>query len=258
MASGSGLLPGGAQPPQGFEPWCLTLRGEQAWRHEVDGGPEALAAWRALRERHPRTGLWPVLLGSDPQVVDQLTWRVEMLARSAPGIPDVEDAPSAPELLATWMGDPTQDEYLNDVPRHLAKLEQDAEAIRQRLTSRPDEEAVRALAGDRVTIALVPAFGGWEVPALLAWSGAERDEIGGPEHLSVLHFWNDVYGAELVALGLERMECLVDRPPDDARSAFELAVQHYAYCPELMDNLVPAIGALAATLFGRHWLFDWS
>ena len=26
----------------------------------------------------------------------------------------------------------------------------------------------------------------------------------------------------------------------------------------LMDNLVPALGALAATLFGRHWLFDWS
>ena len=111
---------------------------------------------------------------------------------------------SAPELLATWMGDPAQDEYLNDVPRHLAKLEQDAEAIRQRLTARPDEDAVRALAGERVTIALVPAFGGWEVPALLAWSGAERDQIGGPEHLSVLHFWNDVYGAELVALGPAR------------------------------------------------------
>jgi hypothetical protein len=47
------------------------------------------------------------------------------------------------------------------------------------------------------------------------------------------------------------------RPPDDARSAFELAVQHY-YCPQLMDNLVPAMGALAATLFGRYWIFDWS
>jgi len=25
-----------------------------------------------------------------------------------------------------------------------------------------------------------------------------------------------------------------------------------------MDHLAPAIGALAATMFGRHWLFDWS
>ena len=44
---------------------------------------------------------------------------------------------------------------------------------------------------------------------------------------------------------------------EDARAAFELAVQHYAYCPALMDNLAPAMGALAATLFGRHWIFDW-
>ena len=254
----AGLLPGGAEPPPGFEPWCLTLRGEQAWRHEVDGGPGALEAWRQLRDRHGRTGLWPLLLGSDPQVVDQLTWRVEMLARTRPGIPELEDAPDIADLFDGWMSRVAQDGYLDDVPRHLAKLEADAEVIRARIAERPDEAAVRAIAGDRVTIALVPASGGWEVPALLAWSGAERDEIDGPAHLAIHHLWHEVYGAELVAMGLERLECLVERPPTDARGAFELAVQHYTYCPELMDNLVPALGALAATLFGRHWLFDWS
>lgn len=60
-----------------------------------------------------------------------------------------------------------------------------------------------------------------------------------------------------MSLGLERMELLVSRPPDGP-GAFGLAVQQYAYCPALMDDLVPAIGALAATLFGRHWIFDWS
>lgn len=255
---GPALLPGGAQPPQGFEPWCRTLRGDQAWRHEVAGGASALESWRALRARHPRTGLWPVLLGSNPQVVDQLTWRLDTLARDAPGIPTLDEAPQAPELLSQWLGDPSTDEYLEDVPRHLARLTDDAEAIRARLQERPDEAAVSAIDGDRVTIALVPAAGGWELPALLAWSGAEARGIEGPEHLSVLHFWNEVYGAELVSLDLARFECLVDQPPTDARGAFELAVQHYAYCPALMDNLAPAIGALAATLFGRHWLFDWS
>jgi len=42
-------------------------------------------------------------------------------------------------------------------------------------------------------------------------------------------------------MGLEQLECLVTNPPDDARGAFELAVQHYAYCPALMDNLAPAM-----------------
>lgn len=256
--SGVHTLPGGAQPPPGFEPWCTTLRGQQAFRHEVPGGPAALDTWRALRGRHARTGLWPVLLGSDPQVVDQLTWRLGMLARDAPGIPDLADAPDVSELFDRWITAVSDDGYLDDVPSHLAKLEADAEVIRGRLTERPDEAAVAALAGDQVTIALVPAAGGWEVPALLAWSGAERADIGGPEHLAVLHLWHESHGAELVSLGLERMELLVDEPPTDARGAFELAVQHYAYCPALMDNLVPALGALAATLFGRHWLFDWS
>jgi hypothetical protein len=214
--------------------------------------------WRGLRDRHPRTGLWPVILGSDAQVVDQLTWRLDLLARNAPGIPDVATVRSAEELLVEWMGDPAADEYLEDVPRHLAKLEADAASIRDRLAQRPDEAAIRALAGAPVHLALVPAAGGWEVPALLAWSGAEGSRKGGAEHLAILHYWHEQYGADLVAMGLEQLELLVDRPPTDARGAFELAVQHYAYCPALMDNLAPAIGALAATLLGRHWLFDWS
>jgi hypothetical protein len=252
------LLPGGNEPPSGFEPWCITLRGEQAWRHQSAGGPAALELWRAMRDLHPRTGLWPVLLGDDPMVVDQLTWRLEMLARSRPGIPSLDEAPGIAELFDRWMGSIPDDDYLTDVPKHLAKLEADAAAIRDRLMTRPDADAVRAVAGATCTVALVPARAGWEVPALLAWAGAERYHIGGPEHLAVLHFWHEAYGAELVAVGLERLECLVERPPTDARSAFELAVQHYAYCPALMDNLAPAMGALAATLFGRHWLLDWS
>ena len=249
--------PGGADLPPGIEPWCTTLRGEQAWRLEAAGGETAVATWDALRTRHPRTGLWPVVLDGDLQAIDQLTWRVNILAEDRPGIPVLDDAAAAPELFVEWMGDPAADDYLNDVPRHLAKLEADQDQIRARLSDRPDAEAVRAVAGDRVQIALVPAAAGWEVPALLAWSGAERDDIGGAEHLSVLHFWHESYGADLVALGLDTLECLVARPPDDARGAFELAVQQYAYCPALMDNLVPAMGALAATLFGRHWFFDW-
>ncbi len=256
--SATSRLSGGGDLPPGVEPWCRTLRGEQAWRMAVPGGATALQTWEALRDRHPRTGLWPVILGADLQVVDQLTWRVSILAERAPGIPDLDDGPAAQELFVKWLNDPSADDYLNDVPRHLAKLEADEVAIRERLSARPDADAVRAIAGAEVQVALVPAAGGWEIPALLAWSGAENGGIGGNEHQTVLRFWHDAYGADLVALGLEQLECLVARPPADARGAFELAVQHYAYCPALMDNLVPAMGALAATLFGRHWVFDWS
>ena len=75
-----------ADPPAGFEPWCRTLRGEQAWKVEIPGGPTALDTWHAYREQHADTGLWPVLLGGDAQVVDQLTWRVTVVALSQPSV----------------------------------------------------------------------------------------------------------------------------------------------------------------------------
>ena len=217
-----------------------------------------METWEALRARHPRTGLWPVVLGGDLAAIDQLTWRVDILAADRLGIALLDDVRPAPELFMQWMGDPAEDDYLNDVPRHLAKLEADQDHIRSRLAARPDAAAVRAIADEQIQIGLVPAVAGWEVPALLAWAGAERDDLTGADHLSVLHHWHETYGADLVSLGLETMELLVARPPTDARDAFELAVQQYAYCPALMDNLAPAMGALAATLLGRHWYFDWS
>jgi hypothetical protein len=245
--------------PAKLLPWCRTLRGEQAFHFSMRGGPTALEMWRALRDRHAGTGLWPLILGDvSDLVLDQLTWRVQFAVDERPGIPSLDDIPTAPELFVEWLGDPTADAYLGDVPRHLAKLEADEATIRARVAERPDEDAVRALLGEYLQMALVPAAGGWEVPALLAWPGAEKNGHGGAEHLAVLKFWSDSYGAELVSLGIDTMECLVDRPPDEARGAFDLAVQHYAYCPELMDNLVPAMGALAATLFGRHWWFSWA
>jgi len=130
--------------PAGLEPWCKTLRGEQAWRMEIPGGEAALVRWKALRDQHSVTGMWPVLLGADMSIIDQMTWRVSILAEQAPGIPEVSAATPAPELFVQWLGDPAHDDYLGDVPRHLAKLEADQATIRARLEARPDHAAVRA------------------------------------------------------------------------------------------------------------------
>ena len=126
--------------PPGVEPWCKTLR--------------------SLRAQHAETQLWPVVLGADTALIDQLTWRVSILAEDAPGIPDLSAGAPAPELLVRWMGDPKVDDYLHDVPRHLAKLQADEVGIRSRMSARPDEAAVRLVAAERVHLALIPAAGG--------------------------------------------------------------------------------------------------
>ena len=102
----------GAPTPPSYEPWCRTLRGEQAWRVEVAGGATALDAWKILRDSHQESGLWPVILGPDAAMVDQLTWRVDILSEDRPGIPDLADVEPAAELFVRWMGDPAADDAL--------------------------------------------------------------------------------------------------------------------------------------------------
>jgi hypothetical protein len=245
---------GAAFPRDRFTAWTLTVEGDQAWRFRVRGGPAALRAWRTFYELHPRTGLYPVILGDlTDYTLDMLTWRADALAGT--GLPDDEDLPDVVELFVRWMGDVTADSYLRDIPKQIEKF--DADRIKGFLSKRPDEAAVRALAGDAVHMALVPTEEGAKVPALLAWSGAEGAGHTGPDHLVVLRHWSGTHGANLVAMNGESLEFLVDRPADDGPGAFELAVQHHAYCHDLVELDAPNLAAVAAVCLGRHWYFTW-
>jgi len=219
--------------PAGLEPWCKTLRGEQAWRMEIPGGEAALVRWKALRDQHSVTGMWPVLLGADMSIIDQMTWRVSILAEQAPGIPEVSAATPAPELFVQWLGDPAHDDYLGDVPRHLAKLEADQATIRARLEARPDHAAVRAVKEPKVQLALVPAKGGWELPALLAWPGGEGLDIGGTEHLS----------RGLYHSGLTHDPLLVMRHLIDVERVRSIVVAGYSLGGNLTLKLAGDLGA---------------
>ena len=194
-----------------------TLRGEQAWRHEVErrrrwpwprGGPSASAT--------PAPGCGRCMLGADRRSSTSSPGGSRCMAEDRPGIPRLEDVPSAPDLFVRVDGRPGRGRLPQRRPPAPGQARSRRRTqIRDALSTRPDEEAVRAVAGDhreRSPWSRPPA--GWEVPALLAWSGAERDDIGGAEHLSVLHFWHEAYGADLVAMGMDQLECLVGRAPD--------------------------------------------
>ena len=77
------------------------------------------------------------------------------MAEDKLGIFVFDEVAPAPELFVTWMGDPAADDYLTDVPRHLAKLEADQDAIRARRAARADADAVRAVAAGTVQIGRV-------------------------------------------------------------------------------------------------------
>jgi hypothetical protein len=73
-----------------------------------------------------------------------------------------------------------------------------------------------------VFIAKVPAPNSFEALAYIGfggWNECPTDE----EHVGVLRYWHERYGADLVAIGGDMIECTVERPPITQDEALVLA-----------------------------------
>lgn len=202
---------------------------------------QLLPWWRQLRAAHERTGRWPVLLGTDDDVVN--------LGNRFGRDPDAEVArgldldPLA--RLAAWRDDLHEDDP--DAPPR-----GDAEGLR------PQDEDDFDLAGKPGWIGLVTAAAGYLVPGLLAWSGAEDAGLEPADHVAILKRWHDLYGAELAGLGLDVMELWVPYPPAGQAAALAAAEEQYWYCPDVVDQGVETLDALAAVQVpSRRWFFWW-
>lgn len=108
-----------------------------------------------------------------------------------------------------------------------------------------------------VGICKVPTADSWEVPAYLAFGG--WNECPAPEeHVAMLRYWHEKYGAELITLTNDVLECTVSRPPVDAAEAMLLAKEQFVYCPDVVYQGTQTLAALAASLLhGKTWFFWW-
>lgn len=78
------------------------------------------------------------------------------------------------------------------------------------------------------------------------------------EHGALHRHWAAQFGAEPAALGADTVECLVTRPPADKAPALALAAEHQAYCPDIVEQGVGSVAALAGTLLAAPvWYFWW-
>ncbi|MGH3191691.1 MAG: DUF4253 domain-containing protein [Streptosporangiaceae bacterium] len=177
-----------------------------------------LPLWRRLRGAHERSGLWPLILGTDRDIED--------LGRSFGRDLDHEVARG----LAM------------DVTARLAELragatswtdDGDAQEIPPRGETgglRPHDEDAFVLAGKPGWIGLVTVSTGYVVPGMLTWPGAANYDIGPADHVAILKYWHGEYGAELVGLGLDTIELWVPHPPVHAGTTCE---QDWPAMPQL-------------------------
>lgn len=108
------------------------------------------------------------------------------------------------------------------------------------------------------TIALIPVARPAEIPAVLGfgnWNACPAPE----EHVAVLRYWFDVYGAELQAMSPDTLEFHVRTPPLEFPTALRVAIDQFVYAGDiLMQGVHESVGALAQALVGsEHWYFWW-
>ncbi len=111
---------------------------------------------------------------------------------------------------------------------------------------------------DRCHVAMIPTSDGTEAPAHLGFGGASGRPAG-EFYVAALRSWRDRFGAELVSLSPDTMECRVARPPATRDAALALAREQYAICPEEVDQGYGSLSMFAAHLLNASWWhLSWS
>ena len=210
--------------------------------------PQVSQLWSRLAAEFGDTGIWPLVVdadhrftGYDNYLMDTPRGRhKEAVAVLRKGWNDVvgydEDEP---------------DEAIAPFGRQFPGL--------AAATPGPRADSVdRIVAGLSGHLALVAVHRPADAVDAVGWMGAANYD-GDPLDMStVLRSWELRFDAYLVDLGTDTMTLAVGRPPRDLASATAIAAEHYAFCPDNIDQGVGSIREYAASLVNESaWPFWW-
>lgn len=108
-------------------------------------------------------------------------------------------------------------------------------------------------------IALVRARRSADIPAAIGWCGPLNHDNDVARLCAVLRSWEDRFGIRVIALGFDTLTVSVAAPPRTPEEAAAVAVEHYAFCPDNVDQGCGSLEEYAATeVLGRErWSFWW-
>lgn len=214
-------------------------------------GRDAINWWHALRA-HASTVGHPLLLGSDEHL-DRLRESMDGGAREV-GLVDTFDP-------AAWFAARREAAGEGMDPEELTEFENSihgpwpATSPSNAFVTPFDLKTHQPV--ERIWIAIMPIAQPWESAAAIefgAWNECPTPE----EHVVVMRYWYERWGAEPVAITSDTVEMLVDKPPHSQAEALALANEHFAYCEDIVTQGVGTIEALAATLQeAKTWFFWW-
>jgi len=204
------------------EPLLVTPSGAEITGFRSEGDA-ALRWWERLRQAHPESGLWPLLMEADTP---------EYLVDSYPHATVAESLAQAHTLNGAEL-------LAEDGERELRGYPPDyAATIRAELAGAGawPEEPERPGFGlphgggqpEKVVVALVPAAAPWLVPVTLHYGGWNKYPAPA-QHAAIMRYWHHRYGAEPVVWTGTTIQYAVARPPAVRLDALALAWEYRRY-----------------------------
>jgi hypothetical protein len=263
------------------------MRGEKVHGLTVDGY-DAFDLWEKLRDLVPQTSHWPVILGRIGE--EDLPTERRIIATGAEEkieYPDTQSILREAEKIDAieWFENTRRQhiEFLKEgLERRLQKGYEEDAAHYHTLLKQPDDfqgiersdwpsnaepssswGIAAGITHDRdmnsydVTIALLPTPHSWHAASVLKFGG--WNACPSPhEHIAILRHWEKTFGAQVVCMTHDTIECLVSRPPLTRSDALLLARDQFYYCADIISQGVGSLDALAARLLkGEAWYFWW-
>jgi len=214
----------------------------------------ARALYQEVRERGEREGFFPVFVVADD---DELLETLERNLKKVGGTKAYRRA-----MLST----PLKDEAAMKV--YFSSLLDTRKEDAEEFLLDWEEEIVGVQEGGRVKdcpycpdvfgvfLAEIPARNPWEIFAWLPFGGW-NDCPDTPDLMAAGKYWYEKYGAVPMMVSHDELQFVVPRPvpPEEA---MELAMEQYAFCPGVVEEVFNTIGALADTLSkSTYWYLTW-
>ncbi|MGW2592377.1 DUF4253 domain-containing protein [Streptomyces sp. NPDC001515] len=235
-------------------PWHEPL----LWYGEEAAVP---GTWAALRDLGRPVGLLPVLIDGGMRNELPQHWDLAPARMSYAGDHDAEDV-----LRGFW------EEYAGDElpPGDSSVIAWPGLAPEPAVAGRHTPEELAAAIADQMTeiggpmaglrAGLVPARRSADIPAAIGWTGPTNHENDVARLCAVLRSWEDRFDARVVALGFDTMIVSVGRPPTTPAEAGALAMEHFAFCPDnIQQSTLSTLEVYAekAVLHQEVWSFWW-
>ncbi|WP_203716381.1 DUF4253 domain-containing protein [Asanoa siamensis] len=188
-------------------------------------GPVSAGLWSHLRAEHHRSGLWPLLVFRGAGGFGWYAEDESSLARLDPMA-----------LMAGWWA--SSGVRLTKVDRRVlgtAAWPGPASPGRTRVDPDvlADQIAEERVAREPAGIALVPATRSADAIGLAGWTATDYEPYSPGALSAVLRTWEDRFGARVLGVGSGTLWVSVAAPPTTLDHAARVAVEHFAFCPEV-------------------------